>query len=108
MVLGWGPGGQGQVDRSGEVGPLVHPVQLRRKILPAHIHIIHAFIIICLILILHFRVPALAEKVALGVEVCEPLAPRALPALILALPRGVREPVVGHDVVLGEVTSPLL
>ena len=51
---------------------------------------------------------ALAEEVALGVEVCEPLAARALPALVLALPRGVREPVVGHDVVLGEVASPLL
>ena len=43
VVLGWGPGGQGQVDSEGEVGPLVQPVQLRRNILPAHIHIIHAF-----------------------------------------------------------------
>ena len=25
---GFGPGGQGQVDRSGSVGPLVHPSQL--------------------------------------------------------------------------------
>ena len=26
---GFGPGGQGQVDRSGSVGPLVHPSQLQ-------------------------------------------------------------------------------
>lgn len=28
VVPGSGPGGQGQVERSGSVGPLVHPVQL--------------------------------------------------------------------------------
>ena len=29
VVSGLGPGGQGQLERSGEVGPLVHPVQLQ-------------------------------------------------------------------------------
>lgn len=28
VVSGLGPGGQGQLERSGEVGPLVHPVQI--------------------------------------------------------------------------------
>ena len=28
VVSGLGPGGQGQLDRSGSVGPLVQPVQL--------------------------------------------------------------------------------
>jgi hypothetical protein len=28
VVLGLGPGGQGQLDRSGSVGPLVQPVQI--------------------------------------------------------------------------------
>ena len=29
VVSGLGPGGQGQLERSGEVGPLVHPEQLQ-------------------------------------------------------------------------------
>lgn len=28
VVSGLGPGGQGQLERSGELGPLVHPVQI--------------------------------------------------------------------------------
>ena len=51
---------------------------------------------------------ALAEEVALGVEMCEPLALGAEPALLLALGGAVGEPVVTDDVVLGQVTSPLL
>lgn len=53
------------------------------------------------------RVSALAEEVALGVEMCEPLALGAEPALLLALGGAVGEPVVTDDVVLGQVTGPL-
>ena len=57
---------------------------------------------------LHLRVSALAEEVTLGVEMCEPLALGAEPALLLALGGAVGEPVVADDVVLGQVTGPLL
>ena len=39
---------------------------------------------------------------------CEPLALGAEPALLLALRGAVGEPVVAHDVVLGQITGPLL
>ena len=56
----------------------------------------------------HLRVSALAEEVTLGVEMCEPLTVGAEPALLLALGGAVGEPVVADDVVLGQVTGPLL
>ena len=56
----------------------------------------------------HLRVSALAKEVALGVKMCEPLTVGAEPALLLALCGAVGEPVVADDVVLGQVTGPLL
>ena len=56
----------------------------------------------------HLGSPALAEEVTLGVKMCEPLAIGAEPALLLALGGAVGEPVVTDDVVLRQVTGPLL
>ena len=56
----------------------------------------------------HLRLPALAEEVTLGVEMCEKYTVGAEPALLLALHGAVGEPVVTDDVVLRQVTGPLL
>ena len=51
---------------------------------------------------------ALRQEVALAVEMCEPLTLGAEPAFLLTLRGAVGEPVVADNVVLGQVTGPLL
>lgn len=47
----------------------------------------------------------MVQEVAVGVEMCEPVAVRVGPALVLAGPRGLGDAVIGQDVVLIELAG---
>ena len=59
-------------------------------------------------LVLPLGLAALPQEVALGLEVREPGAVRPPEAEQLAVPRRGREPVVVHDVLLGQLAGALL
>ena len=89
-----GCGGHGHEEMSGYVGPLTQLSHLHRRVGGCQCYEDRLG-----------DVAAVVQHVAGGVVVSEPPTVRLLPALHLAGGRALREPVVGHDVVLRQLAG---